>query len=154
MIVDRIENAHLYAALNDSITKAFEILTDSTLSEKQDGRYEDEGDNIYYIVQHYTTKPIKDCKFEAHRKYIDIQAVMSGEELLAYSPVKGLTIAEPYSDVKDITFYCVPEKFTTVKLEPGLFCILFPQDAHIPGCQLNGPSNVHKIVVKVKIGTR
>jgi beta-galactosidase beta subunit len=32
-----------------------------------------------------------------------------------------------------------------------MFCILFPQDGHIPGCQLKHPSNVHKVVVKVRV---
>jgi YhcH/YjgK/YiaL family protein len=151
MIVDRIENAHLYAALNDRFTKAFEILTDRTLSSKQDGRYEVDGDKLYYIVQHYTTKLREECKLEAHRKYIDVQFVVSGQEILYYVPLKGLKIETPYDQTKDVAFYKVPNDLTAVNLRPGMFCILFPQDAHIPCCQFNGPSDVHKVVIKVKI---
>ena len=153
MIVDRIENAHLYASLNDRFTKAFEILADRTLSSKQDGRYAVEGNDLYYIVQHYTTRPMEKDKLEAHRKYIDIQVVLSGEESLAYAPIEGLAVAQPYSEDKDIAFYHAPDKISTVTLRPGVFCILFPQDGHIPCCQLNGLSNVHKVVVKVRIDT-
>jgi len=154
MIVDRIENANLYAALNDRFTKAFEILTDSTLLGKQDGRYAVDGNDLFYIVQHYTTRPMEKDKLEAHIKYIDIQVVLEGEELIAYAPIEGLAVVQPYSEDKDIAFYHAPDKISRVTLRPGLFCILFPQDGHIPCCQLNGPSNVHKVVIKVKIDTQ
>ena len=150
MIVDKIENAHLYAALNDRFTKAFEILNDKNLAEKKDGRYAVDGNDLYYIVQHYTTRPMEKDKLEAHKKYIDIQVVVGGEELLAYAPIEGLSVAQPYSEDKDIAFYRATDKISRVTLRPGLFCILFPQDGHIPCCQLNGPSDVHKVVIKVK----
>jgi YhcH/YjgK/YiaL family protein len=151
MIVDNIENAYLYTGLSDGLKKAFEILADRTLSSKEDGRYDVDGDKLYYIIQHYTTKPIERDKLEAHRKYIDIQVVISGGELLAYASIEGLAVAQPYSEDKDIAFYHAPDKVSMVTLRPGVFCILFPQDGHIPCCQLNGPSDVHKVVIKVKI---
>jgi YhcH/YjgK/YiaL family protein len=151
MIVDRIENAQLYAALNDRFTKAFEILIDSALPKKEDGRYDVDGDKLYYIVQHYTTKPREECKLEAHKKYIDVQFVVSGQEILYYVSLKRLKIETPYDQTKDVAFYKVPGDLTAVNLRPGMFCILFPQDGHIPCCQFNGPSNVHKVVIKVKI---
>jgi YhcH/YjgK/YiaL family protein len=154
MIVDYIENAYLYAGLSDGLKKAFEILRDKTLSQKNDGRYEGDGDNLYYIIQHYMTKPVEECKLEAHKKYIDVQFVVSGQEMLYHAPLKGLKTETPYDKTKDVAFYKVPVDLTAINLRPGMFCILFPQDAHIPGCQLNDPSNVHKIVVKVKISTR
>jgi beta-galactosidase beta subunit len=96
------------------------------------------------------SKTISEGNLEAHRKYIDIQFLLSGVELLGYAPLKGLAIAEEYNPQKDIAFFHTPEEITTVKLEPGLFCILFPHDAHIPGCQFDGPSDVLKVVIKVR----
>jgi len=154
MIVDRIENALLYAALNNRFKKAFEILKDKTLIQKSDGRYEVDGDKLYYIVQHYTTKPREECKLEAHKKYIDVQFIASGQEIIYYTTLNGLKIETPYDQTKDVAFYKVPVDLTAVNLRPGMFCILFPQDAHIPGCQIDGPSNVHKVVVKVKMNTQ
>ncbi|MGA2171420.1 MAG: YhcH/YjgK/YiaL family protein [Sedimentisphaerales bacterium] len=151
MILDRIENAHLYAGLNAGFAKAFEILTDKTLSQKQDGKYAVDGDKIYYTIQRYTTKPMSEGKLEAHCKYIDIQFLLTGVELLGYAPLKGLTIAEEYNPQKDIAFFNAPKEITKVKLEPGLFCILFPSDAHLPGCQLAGPTEVRKVVIKIQI---
>ena len=151
MIVDNIENAYLYAGLSDGLRKAFEIIKDKALSQKADGRYEVDGDKLYYIVQHYTTKPREECKLEAHKKYADVQFVVTGQEIIYYTTVNELKIETPYDQTKDVAFYKVPADLTAINLRQGTFCILFPQDAHIPSCRVNGPSNVHKVVVKVKI---
>jgi len=151
MILDRIDNAQLYLGLNADFAKAFEILRDKTLAKKQDGKYAVDGDNIYYTIQRYTTKPLNEGNLEAHRKYIDIQFLSEGEELLGYAPLKGLTVAEEYNLQKDIAFFNTPEEITKVKLEPGLFCILFPDDAHLPCRQLACPTEVRKVVIKIKI---
>jgi YhcH/YjgK/YiaL family protein len=151
MILDRIDNARLYLGLHAGFAKAFEILTDKTLAKKQDGKYAVDGEKIYYTLQRYTSKPISDGKLEAHRKYIDIQFLLVGVEILGYAPLKGLTTAEEYNPQKDIAFFNTPKEITKAKLEPGLFCILFPDDAHLPCRQLAGPADVLKMVIKIKI---
>jgi len=169
MILDRIDNTRLYIGLYAGFARAFDILTDKTLSQKQDGKYAVDGDKIYYTIQRYTTKPMFSSRrngdamlspqaclgvssnLEAHRKYIDIQFLLSGVEILGYAPLKGLTTAQEYNPQKDIAFFNTPKEITKVKLEPGLFCILFPDDAHLPGCQLAGPTEVRKVVIKVQM---
>jgi biofilm protein TabA len=162
MILDTIDNTQLYLGLHAGFAKAFEILTDKTLSQKEDGKYPVDGEKIYYTIQRYTTKSLNEGNLEAHRKYIDIQFLSTGKEILGYAPLKDLTIAEVYNPQKDIAFFNTPKEITKVKLEPGLFCILFPDDAHLPGryevsplggpCrQLAGPAEVRKVVIKIKI---
>ncbi|MGA2070753.1 MAG: YhcH/YjgK/YiaL family protein [Sedimentisphaerales bacterium] len=151
MILDRIDNARLYVGLHARFAKAFEILTDKTLSQKEDGKYAVDGDNIYYTIQRYTTKPLSEGKLEAHRKYIDIQFLLEGREILGYAPLKGLTTAEVYNPQKDIAFFNTPKEITKVILELGLFCILFPDDAHLPCRQLAGPEEVLKVVIKIRL---
>ena len=151
MILDRIDNARLYLGLHAGFGKAFEILTDKTLAKKQDGKYSVDGDKIYYTIQRYTTKPLNEGNLEAHRKYIDIQFLLEGVEILGYAPLKGLTTAEVYNPQKDIAFFNTPKEITKVKLEPGLFCILFPDDAHLPCRQLAGPAEVRKVIIKIQI---
>ena len=152
MVIDKLENAYLYAGLSAKIKRGLEVLKDGKLSTKKDGRYEVDGDNLYYIVQRYTTKPIKEGRLEAHKKYIDIQFAAEGEEMIGHCSLGQLNVEEPYDEAKDVVFYETPEKINTVKLSKEMFCILFPQDGHMPGCQLTGPSEVLKAVVKVKIG--
>ncbi len=151
MILDRIDNADFYAGLHPQFAKAFDVLKDGELAQKKEGNYAVDGDRIYYTIQHYTTKPMSQGKLEAHRKYIDIQFLLAGEEILGYAPVEKLTVVEPYDEAKDIEFFARPEKMTTVILEPGLFCILSLQDAHLPGCHLAEPSFVKKVVIKVRL---
>jgi biofilm protein TabA len=139
----------LYIGLHADFAKAFEVLRDKTLTQKEDGKYAVEGDKIYYTIQRYTTKPLSEGKLEAHRKYIDIQFLLSGEELLGYAPLKGLTVAEVYNPQKDIAFFNTPKDITKVILEPGMFCLLFPDDAHLPCRQLAGPEEVQKAVIKI-----
>jgi biofilm protein TabA len=151
MILDRIDNTRSHIGLHAGFARAFEILADNTLSQKEDGKYAVDGEKIYYTIQRYTTKPLNEGKLEAHRKYIDIQFLLAGVELLGYAPLKGLTAAQEYNSQKDIAFFNTPKEITKVKLEPGLFCILFPDDAHLPCRQLAGPTDVRKVVIKIKI---
>ncbi|MGD0572211.1 MAG: YhcH/YjgK/YiaL family protein [Sedimentisphaerales bacterium] len=151
MILDRIDNTHLYVGPHAGFARAFEILTDKTLSQKQDGKYTVDGEKIYYTLQRYTTKPLNEGNLEAHRKYIDIQFLLEGVEILGYAPLKGLTTAEVYNPQKDIAFFNTPKEITKVILEPGLFCILFPDDAHLPCRQLAGPTDVRKVVIKIRL---
>ena len=118
---------------------------------KPDGRYPVDGDDLYYIVQHYTTKPIDQGRFESHKKYIDIQALIAGQEILGYSPIHGLEVVEPYDEAKDIMFYRVGTILAQTRLEPGLFCLLYPHDAHLPSCQVTCPAAVHKVVFKIRV---
>jgi YhcH/YjgK/YiaL family protein len=151
MVIDKLENAYLYAGLSAKIEKGLEVLKDRKLSAKENGRYEVDGDELYYIIQRYITKPIEQSRLEAHKKYIDIQFAAEGEEMIGHSLLNQLNVEEPYDEAKDVIFYNVPEKINTVKLSKGMFCILFPQDGHIPGCQLASPSKILKVVMKVKI---
>jgi len=152
MIVDRVENARLYFPVHKRFEKAFAVLAEPGLAKKPDGRYDVNGDDLYYILQHYTTKPIDQGRFESHKKYIDIQILLAGQELLGYSPTTGLEVVEPYSEEKDIMFYRVGTIIAQTKLEPGLFCLLFPHDAHLPSCHVTCPAPVHKIVFKIRVG--
>jgi biofilm protein TabA len=151
MVIDRIENASLYADLNTEFISAFEILTNPSLNQKQDGKHIVDGNDLFYTIQRYKTKPVREGKLEAHRKYIDIQFLLSGQEIIGYAPLKGLKVAQEYNPEKDIAFYETPKEITKVILEPGLFCILFPEDAHLPCRQVDKPREVRKVVIKIRL---
>jgi biofilm protein TabA len=151
MIVDRIESSTLYLPLHRVFAKAFAVLAEPELARKPDGRYSIDGDDAYYIIQHYTTKPVDLRRFESHKKYIDIQVLLAGEEMLGYTPTAGLEVVVPYDETKDIMFYHAQKVVTWMRLEPGIFCLLFPDDAHLPCCQVTGPAPVHKIVFKIRV---
>jgi len=104
MVVDKIENSGLYKSLHPRFDKAFEYLRETDFSLLDDGKYEIEGENIFALVQEYNTKDAKDAKPEAHKKYIDIQYIHSGTELIGVATIKNqvIVVSDPE---KDITFY-------------------------------------------------
>ena len=150
MIVDKIERAKSYSGLSKRLKKALELLRDKNVISAKDGKYAVDGDNLFYLVMHYTTKSIEQCRLETHKNYIDIQLVADGREIIGYAPAGNLTVTEKYNPEKDVEFYKTPDDMVKVNLDKGMFGIFFPHDAHLPCCQVNNPIDVHKIVVKVK----
>ncbi len=151
MIYDSLSRFDFYfnEQANDKIYKALKFACDFDLH-ADEGRYEIDGDDIYAIVAEYQSKPISELRFEAHKKYIDIQIVLAGEELLGVADVNSLSVEEAYSTEKDVAFYCQPKIYTSVLLKPGLFAVLYPHDAHQPGMMTNESCNVRKLVIKIK----
>lgn len=109
-------------------------------------------DKVFVSVNEGTTKDRDEVKWEAHCKYIDLQYVSIGREIIGVAPLlKAVSIA-PFSVEKDIGFFEVSEAdchYYTA--EPGTFFIFFPQDAHRPGIKTNTAEAVKKIVIKIKI---
>lgn len=97
----------------------------------------------------YNTK--LQSRFEAHRKMVDIQIVVSGTELINFAPINdNFVVEEPYDEMRDIMFMKGEVK-DTVLLRAGDACIIGPELAHMPGMAVNGSSHVKKIVLKIPV---
>ncbi len=151
MIYDKLENVGLYSGLGDRILAGLALLGSKTVQQAKPGRYEVDGDNLFYIVDQYDTKPQAEGRFEAHRKYIDIQYLVSGIEWIGLRPLQGLQVETPYDTGNDIEFYLLAESMTKVVMEAGMFAIIWPHESHLPCRMLDTPQPVKKIVVKVRI---
>lgn len=151
MILDRTENSARYECLSKRFAQAFTLLRTENLAAKEPGNYEVDGKKLYYMVQHYTTKPRAERRFESHRVYADIQVVFTGREVMGVSKVAGLDVQTPYDPAKDIMFFGTPADYTELKMEAGEFVVLFPGEAHMPQCQWSGPAQVTKVVFKVSL---
>ena len=149
MIVDKIENANLYKNLGDRIQKSFNYIKETDLKKLHPGRYDIDGDNIFALISEYHTKTESEGKLEAHKKYIDVQYIIEGEELMGYSPLSDQSVLEPYKEENDIIFYKGEKVF--IKVTEGMFAIFFPEDVHMPGIQVEKKSPVRKLVIKVKV---
>lgn len=132
--------------LNKRVVDGLNYLKSTDFSKVEDGRHE-LNENMYVNVQTYQTKD--DALFEAHRDYIDIQYIISGEEKIGVTKYSGCTEAIPYDKEKDIEFLNGHGEF--YPLLEGEYMILYPEDAHKPSISLNNQSTVRKAVVKVKI---
>lgn len=115
-----------------------------------DGKYEIDGDRVFALVQRYGTAPAEPPKFEAHRKFIDVQYVAEGAEVIGCAPLALLRVSEPYDGEKDVCFGSVPDgAWTPLALKAGELAVLWPADAHAPRLPSGAPGPVVKIVVKV-----
>ena len=147
MIIDNFENLKKYSSLNIYFSKAFDYISATDFNTLNVGRYEIDGDNIYVNVDEYETKKVS--KPEFHKKYADIQFLVNGSEYIGYCPKDRLLECEEYNTEKDIGFGLGVVDY--IKMKPGQFMILFPDDAHQP-CMADGnPQKVKKVVVKVKV---
>ena len=151
MIHDTLQNSARYEVLSPRFARAFAYLrgVDGTQAL---GRHELDGDNVFALVQKYSTKPVEAALFEAHRKYIDVQFVQSGRETILWAPLATMreeTLA--YDEKKDVALWKLVPDVTPVHLSAGHFVILFPEDAHAPTVVWETPTEVFKVVVKVKV---
>lgn len=149
MIIDTLDHADTYTSLHPYFAQAFAFLRDPALATLPLGKHKIDGDAIYANIQDYTARDIKDCRLEAHRRYIDIQFLLTGNEAIGYTPISDtLTETVPYSDKDDILFYAGTG--TPIPFTPNGFFILFPQDAHAPGIETT-LGTVRKIVIKIAL---
>jgi len=149
MIVDSLENSALYESLHPRFKSVFSFLRQHNLDALPAGRTDLEGDALFALAQEYETKPISEGKLEAHKAYIDIQFIVSGEEFIGYAPLKNQPVAKAFDPAKDIGFYDGEAWFTLYR--KGMFAILFPHDAHLPGRHTDKPTQVKKIVFKIAV---
>jgi YhcH/YjgK/YiaL family protein len=146
MILDRIENAERYSSLNPAFAAAFKFLRQKGVESLSPGRHEIDGQRLYAVVVKDKGRRREEAKLETHRKYVDIQFVVSGTEEMGWKALKSCgKPSVPYVADKDIEFFaCKPDSWVTVG--PGNFAIYFPEDAHAPSVSTDV---VHKVIVKV-----
>lgn len=149
MIIDKLTNAPFYYGLNIKIKKSLEYLNNTDLITLENGRYEIEGDDIFVIIQDYKTKLLSEGRFEAHRKYIDIQYIIEGRESMGYVNLDKFNPETEYDFEKDIVFGKGEGIFLLAN--KGDFIVFAPQDAHMPGISVQESEYVKKAVIKIKV---
>jgi len=149
MILDKLENAALYRNINERLSVAFDFLHSMDFNIIDNGKIEIAGKDIFAVVSEYHTKSSKESELEGHRKYIDVQYMIEGKELIGYSNLANQKISVDYNEENDIIFYKGKGDFFT--LHTGSFAVFFPGDLHQPCIFIDKPALVRKVVLKVKI---
>lgn len=150
MIIGNISDILHYKGIHQRLDIAFDHLLDKEYSGLECGKYQIMRDDIFFLVNDYHTS--KDCALflEAHRKYMDIQLVVDGEEIIEWENFNNQDVVESYNAEHDYTFY--KSTFPTkLKLTKGMFCVFFSSDLHMPGIVSLKSSAVKKVVYKVLI---
>lgn len=150
MIIDNIKNCEKYEAVHEGFKAGFLAIKKFVKENAEIGKYEIDGKKVYAMIQGYESKLLAERKFEAHKNYIDIQFVISGEEQIQVIDEEGLVVKNEYNPEKDVEFFEIPENCTSAYMRSGDFAILYPGEVHAPGLCINEePQMVRKIVVKV-----
>jgi len=149
MIYDRITNINIYKGLSPDLYEGLKYLQQVS-SDIAVGTYQI-SPRVKAIVSEYETKVKNEVGYEAHRKNIDIQYLLKGEERVACLPVEKLKETKPYSEEKDAAFFTASIQPIEMTLGDGFFAIFFPQDGHMPQLSVDEPMMVKKVVVKVEI---
>lgn len=150
MIIDSLNNASLYTDMHPLFSQAFGWLASTNLQNLENGRFELSGDQLFAIVQSYETKSADTEQMEAHKRYIDIQYMIDGEEQIGHAFLKDQPVTKEYSREDDYWLTdALPSFFT--KLTAGNFMIFYPTDLHMPCIQTYVKQNVKKVVIKVEL---
>lgn len=135
----------------EPLAKALRFLADSDAAGGPDGRVEIDGEDCFALLSNYETEPWDSKRPEAHAKYVDVQYLAKGTEVIGVAPNDpALLPLEDCLEERDIAFYPTVANERPVTLLPGDFLILFPGEFHRPGCQAGETCRVRKVVVKIR----
>jgi len=151
VIYDDVANMNIYSRVHPYIARVEQELQALGGRELSVGRFEIEGEGLFYQVQRYESKAPSVCHFESHRRYIDVQCVLEGRETAYVTQITDVEPTDSYDGERDIRFYRDAES-SAIVLKPGMFALFFPQDAHKPCCHYDeNQVNILKVVFKLAI---
>ena len=149
MIFDVLANADRYASVHPLFAECFAFLRNTNLAALPAGRHALGSTGCTAIVNQAPLKTKEVARLEGHRAFIDIQYMVSGEELIGYVP-RGLCAEVSDDTANDFQELRGTAEFQT--LRPGCFAVYFPEDAHQPNVATGThPGPVRKIVIKVPV---
>ena len=148
MVLDAQSESSRYVSLHPQFGRAFDFLARADLPTIAPGRHAIDGDLLFVSIDLKEGRDRSGARLEAHRKYIDIQFTMEGDEEIGWMPRASCTQPAGSFDVaKDIVFY-EDRPTTWLSVPPGRFAIFFPDDAHAP---LAGRGMLKKAIVKIAV---
>ena len=130
--------------------KAFHFLKTADLEHMPPGKQNLEGDNLFISIAEYVPKERELVRYESHQKYIDIQYVIKGEEIMGLTTHDKVAPDEAYNEENDIAFFKYDGgKYISAGQEN--FLVFFPDDVHRPSISTGDSLTVRKIVVKIRV---
>ena len=144
MIICPWKDIKKYAPLLPGIEEAFDAV--NALTDYEAKTVELGNGNRFFVAVGTTKAPDVG---EAHRKYLDIQYIVKGKEVMGWADLADCQIQGEFNEEKDIGKY--EGSFEYVTINEGICYVAFPEDAHMPGRHLDVPNDFVKVVVKLKV---
>ena len=141
MILDSLSQSSRYEQALPWLKPAFDFLRSRAKPHLAEGRHEIDSERMFALVARYQTRDYESAQPEAHRRYLDVQYLISGRETIYWTPLPE--VASPttvYDDERDLIFFGRNSRPRAIALHSGDFAIFFPQDAHEPNCRLGPPA--------------
>ena len=82
-----------YASIKAICPSGYDFVNNALQNGVENGKYPLEG-GAYAVVSEYVTKAIEDAKFEAHKKFIDVQLILSGKEIIGVMPTERMRLGK------------------------------------------------------------
>ncbi len=144
------QNKELEQSLPAVLHKALEYLRTCNFDTIEDGKHIINGENIFMNVMRYETTPREQRKAECHQRYIDVQFLISGQEMIGVGLEQTTNeLLQVYSSDSDAALYGRVQDEKYYSLEQGSYLILMPGEIHRPGCSIADSSKVRKAVIKI-----
>ena len=105
----------------------------------------------FALEQAYLSKSRAEAFLESHRKFIDVQAVVAGDEIQEVVDIGRMSVEAPYNPERDLIKYHDFKDTSLLSAREGLVAVFFPVDGHISRTA-GAPVLVRKTVVKVPVG--
>ncbi len=147
--VNKVTFAEQYHKNKAEWDKMFAFLRDSDLAHLTVGRHDIDGDKVYALVTENPSKTFEQSGWESHKKYIDLQYVITGKEKIGVVQITAATVTKPYDEAKDYANYSAEGEYYIA--EPGTFFLFFPADVHRPNIKVDGYDVVKKVVIKIRV---
>ena len=155
MIIGNRQNTDslIFRYFDERLKKILDFAEKNDFKVLEDNIYEISGKNLFYILASYkTADSISEKYAELHRKYIDIQILLYGEEKFGYSDISSVKkVYKEYDEDKDIELYSVVENEDFFLLKPSMFAVFFPEDVHRPGLSAAVSRSVRKVIFKLAV---
>lgn len=147
MIYCAISELPRYISCSTNMKKAIEFIMTHNLNALPLGKTIIDGDKIFINKSSVEAKTADLLKYESHKKYIDIQIDLKGDETVFINNGTCDCI-EPYKEDDDYALYSYCEPDLAISLNQNYCVIIFPNEIHMP-CVKNKAKTLIKCVVKV-----
>lgn len=147
MIIDYMEYLDQYTSQIPNLENALQVMRENPNLDVP--RFDFEGG--YIMIQHGMTRDLNDGFFEAHEKYIDVQIMLEGQEIIFWNRTENMEAVGDYNVEQDKL--ALTGSGAESKLTSGMFAIMFPSDAHAPCRHMAGdtPHSYKKCVFKLLV---
>ena len=115
-----------------------------------EGKYELGAPGWFADIHSYRTREGEKCAWESHSYTLDFQYVISGSEIIKYSPPGLLKYPKKVDQTRDRTDWIPPQqKSSEICLYAGDFVIFLPGEPHCPMILTDEAQIIRKAVIKI-----